>query len=194
MLKRFIYLLPLLALYGCPPPCERSSSINNGSLADSALILNPYNNDSVYKFKHSKGHVIEFQCKRETYPHDEFWGYECGKHISYEINRTQLTPNYPLPFIDIQISNPDSAFNKVNIGFGRSYFEFGQSKTLGLIAERTVKTIVIDDVEYSNVLILKDLSYNWQTNDKLADSLYYNIEKGIIKIFLTNGETFTALN
>lgn len=193
-MKKILFLILIIPiLYGCPPPCPQTSVIEVGPLSESALALCPYKNGETYKFKHSNGHIIDFTATRETIIQYNNYDYGCGPMLRFEENICALKPNYPIFDIEIRISNPDTAFNVLSIYAGNSYFMFTHSNQFGFVADTFEDSLVLDNKTFYNVQKMKNYGYGYN-EIQLADSIYYNQESGIIKIKLSNGESYTVSN
>jgi len=113
--------------------------------------------------------------------------------LRFEENICALKPNYPIFNIEIRISNHDSAFNVLSIYAGNSYFMFSHSNQFGFVADTFEDSLVLDNKTFYNVQKMKNYGYGYN-EIQLADSIYYNQESGIIKIKLSNGESYTVSN
>ncbi len=61
--KLFLLILFSVFLYGCP--VLPKTIVDNGPLPESAKLVVPYKNGENYKFKFSKGLVINFTAERK---------------------------------------------------------------------------------------------------------------------------------
>lgn len=188
-MKRWIYLIFIFLLFGCWP-CD-TVVVENGKLPDAALKYVPYIDGETYKFKHSNGLVINYKTNRETY--DERTGCsECCEYAyHFEINSTILTPDYPIFNFQFQIDNQDTSNIQCNAAIGKNGFYIPTGNELDIAYFEKVDSIKIDTVYYYQVFKLKS-NGNYYIQDSISvDSLYYNYEKGIIKIIMSNNESFT---
>ena len=107
-----------------------------------------------------------------------------------EKSETKLTPDYPIFSVLISIHNAYFPINEFIISIGRDYFKFLYSDLNGLVGQAITDSLLIDNKRYYNVFKLPNLD-DYDKSKNLVDSLYYNVEKGIIKIKLSNGESYT---
>ena len=173
--------------FACPPKCNNQLIVIS-PIPDSILNLVPYGDGQKVCLRHSEGTQIEFNCSRST--HTEFVDFErgCGNVIEFEVNCTILTPEYPLPEINITIQKIDEEYIDMNLWFagGNFNFIFYESKVDSLIE------YAIGDHNYSNVWAMKSDYYNSYLNqpELLVDSLYFNADFGILRIKMNNGEAY----
>ncbi len=189
-MKKIIFTLLLIPfLYGCPYPCDGKSE-EVGPLSAEVLTLCPYQNGDKIKLVHNNGKVIQFEVNRSL-SKDVFYGIsECGSVLNFEKCEIRLTPDYPIFNVSIDIINASRPINEFIISIGRDYFKFMYSDLNGFVDQEIIDSLLIDNNTYYNVFKLPNLN-NYGITKNLVDSLYYNVEKGIIKITLSNGESYT---
>ncbi len=190
-MKKIIFTLLLIPfLYGCPYPCDGKSE-DNGPLSEEALALCDYKNGEKYKFIHSKGQIVEYDVLR-TVSKDEFYGMsDCGSVLKFEKSDIKLSPNYPIFSISIIIHNASRPpMNEFTISIGRDYFKFLYSNLNGFVNQEITDSLLVANKMYYNIFKLPNLD-DYDKTKHLVDSIYYNVEKGIIKIKLSNGESYT---
>jgi len=178
----------ILLLNGCIP-CD-TVIIENGPLPDSALRFVPYQNGKIYKFRHSKGLVINFDTYRETREEWTHCAECCSYEYHYEVNSTRLTPNYPIFDFYFEISNRDTSYFECYTTIGKYGF-YIPTADFQLDYFEKVDSLIIDSVTYKDVFKLNSDYGSYYDKDSIyADSLYYNYEYGILKILMSNGESY----
>jgi hypothetical protein len=193
MKKRFllcILSLPLLAM-DCHRKCDKITIKENGPLSEEALLLVPYQSGEDIKFIHSEGKVINFKVSRSTTQETFICDHDCCLNVNYEDNQTKLQPDYPIFSIWLNLSNfyPDMVEFYINIGGG--YFELPPSPALAESFSGLVDSVVVRDQVYRNVLQMKSFRYtSANVGEIYVDSMYYNYEAGIIKIIMSNNESY----
>lgn len=193
MFKRITYFIFLsiivLMILGCPPRyCDPITTVHP-PIPDSILCLIPYQNKESYKLQHSAGQVIAFSCERKTEKHDLC--FDCIECLVYEEDVALLKPDYLISNVHINLrSNQENLF-QIHISFGESYFDIYLGE-FGVIPQ---DSLIIEGVLYRNVFTLSNnnlASYYGTRQQLFADSLYYNHEKGIIRITMSNDEYYQA--
>jgi len=186
-------LLLLLALVATPAcwRCDPPAVIDNGKIPDSILQLVPYQNGVTYLYRHSGGQDIRFTASRQS--HEEWLRCErcCTYEYKFEVNSTILTPDYPVFAFRIDLANPDSVFFDMSACAGYYCFSIPSNDYQLQYSERA-DSIVLNDTVYRNVFKLKSYYGSYYDRDILfADSMYYSYADGIIRLIMSNGETFT---
>ena len=190
--KQFFVLFLIPFLYGCPVCNKPTKIVDIGPIPDSLYKLVPYQDSSVYKFVHSNGYIVSFQTSRKTEMESTFDECGCSELLKYYRNTTTMISDYPAISIQLDIIHSDSISSSIGIRIQNNYFENGN------FIQKVFSTIKIDSTlvngkYFKNIFVFKNYdSYNNQT--LFADSLYYNTDKGIIKIFMTNGESYSIYN
>lgn len=185
---RIIVLSALSFLFfACPPKCNNQLIVIS-PIPDSILNLVPYVDGQKVCLRHSEGAQIVFNCSRRTHTEFDGFDYGCGNSIEFEVDRTILTPEYPLPDISLSITKIDEEYIDMNLWFAGGNFNF-------IFYESKVDTLieyVIGDKIFKNVWALKSDHYNSYLNqpELLVDSLYYNADFGVLRIKMNNGETY----
>ena len=188
--EKVIYLFFSFLLYGCWP-CN-TIMIENGALPDSALKYVPYVNGETYKFKHSNGLEINYKTTRET--HEEWTGCAecCEYEYHYEVNSTILIPDYPIFNFQFQIDNQDTLNYHCYASVGKYGFHIPTNNEFDIDYYEKVDSVKINSVYYYQVFKIKSHYENYYSQDSIyVDSLYYNYLNGIIKIVMSNEESFT---
>lgn len=189
-MKKIVLIILLIPfLYGCPYPCNGTQE-DLGPLSDAALGLCPYQHEGKYKFVHNNGQVIEYNTSR-IISKDEFYGFsDCGSSLKFEKCEVKLSPDYPIFKIDIVTHNIEPQMYEFIISIGFDYFKFLYSDLNGFLENNISDSLIINAKTYYNVLKLANLD-EFSSRNQLCDSVFYNVEKGILRIKLKNGENYT---
>lgn len=193
MKKQFFILFLIPFLYGCPVCNKPTKIVEVGPIPDSLYKLVPYQDSVVYKLVHSNGYVVSFQTIRKTNQESPFFD-ECGcsEVRKFYSNTTILFSDYPAMTIRLNIAHFDSISSGFEISVQNNYFE-NTNFIQKAFKESKPDSVLVNDKYYKNVFVFKNYDiYNNHT--QFADSLYYNADKGIIKIFMTNGESYSIYN
>ena len=192
MKKQFFILFLIPFLYGCPVCNKPARIVDVGPIPDSLYKLVPYQDSVVYKFVHSNGYVVSFQTSRKTKVESTFDECGCSVVREYYSNTTTMVSDYPAIRIQLSIVHYDSIFSDLNILLQNNYFQNGNFIQKAYSTSKS-DSLLVNNKYYKNVFVFKkqDL-YNNQI--MFADSLYYNQNNGIIKIFMTNGESYSIYN
>jgi hypothetical protein len=191
MKLRYLLLLPLyLALTGCPR-CPEAIELNHGPLPDEALQYIPYRTGEIYRFKHSRDRVVEFFVRRGTYSQTTSCSECCDYVITYEVNATELTPDYPLFSIRLEISNIDTSFFWCTAQVGGCGFTIPTNGPETGPVEK-FDSVMVDSVWYHDVY---KIGYSWgcYPGEEVvhADTILYNYTDGILKIIMSNAEYYS---
>lgn len=186
-IKELVLLVGIIPiLCGCPI-CKPTEVIDIGPIPDSLYTLVPYQNDSAYQFIHSNGYVVDFLAKR--YTEDSFTWNECGCSPNYKQyrNTTNLVSTYPSINIQLNIEKYDSIHSFFTIVAQNSSFGYLPVDTFFTASNRD--SILINNTYYKDVFVLQnDDTYN--ASIIFADSIYYNKQNGLLKLFMHNGENY----
>jgi hypothetical protein len=183
-MKKWVLLALVIALAGC---CD-TIVINNGPLPETALLLVPYQAGETYRFKHSNGLVINFETSRET--RDE-WDFErpCTE-VRYQLNSTRLTPDYPIFNLSFSISNSNAPHIDCYASFGNSWFYIPSDEPQTGVFEM-VDSLIISNTTFYNVFMLANYNTPYFGNQGIySDTLFYNYDFGILKIVMSNNESY----
>lgn len=186
MKKLLLFLVPsLFLLWGCPP-CDRET-IDKGKLSEYALLYVPYTNGDTLTLQHSGGKLIRYAIRRETQQVTNTCA-ECCDEIISEENLTTITPDYPIFSISVSITEYDSNYVNCTVSIGKNAFYISSDSSISKPKEK----LVVNEKTYRQVYQLKSYSNSYYSNDSIyADSMYYNCEKGIIQIIMSNNEKYT---
>ena len=180
-----------------------------GKIPEQYLATVPYQNGDVFRLQHESDRVIiDFTVSRhrqkETgydYIYLEKYKPAPNFYYDYEVDITKCTPNYPLFEMEINFSNtymlyeeegmPSEAGKQANLyAVGAARFPF--------IGEDHSNYNVVDSLEinghyYRDVFKLKaEESYynNAEEGAIHAETYYYNYEKGLLGVIMSNGEKY----
>ncbi|MEA3451372.1 MAG: hypothetical protein U9Q83_05655 [Bacteroidota bacterium] len=190
-MKKQLYIFFIVLISGCSQ-CNLTNQIiiENGKLPDSALLYIPYQDGEIYKFKHSNGLVVNFSTYRKTT--DEITG--CVEYCKYEThyqkNSTNLYPDYPIFDINLEINNLDTNYIFCSAFIAKSSFIIPTGNN-NFENVKKMDSVLIDTVYYKDVFKIKANYYSYIDESISVDSMYYNYEFGILKIIITNDETYT---
>jgi len=190
-MKKILFLAIMPFITACFP-CH-TTLIDNGKLSDSALKLVPYQNEQIYSLQHSAGQVIHFKTQRTTTKGESRCTECCKNAYQYEVNICLLTPDYPIFSITFNIANYDSTYIDCGIDIGSSNFTIPTNKYQTENTE-IIDSMIIDSFQYFNVYKLKANQYDIpEENSIFPDSLYYNLEFGILKIIMNDNESYKII-
>jgi len=186
MKKILLLLVPsLFLLWGCPP-CQRET-IDKGKLTEYALSYVPYANGDTLTLQHTGGKLIQFAINRETQQVSNTCE-ECCDEIISEENLTTFTPDYPIFSMSVSLTEYDSNYVSCAVSIGKYSFYISSDTSISNPNEK----LVVKEKTYRQVYQLKsDYGTYYDTDSIYADSLYYNLEKGIIQIIMSNNEKYT---
>lgn len=192
-MKKLTILLTLAVVINACWPCKTDPIIiDNGPIPMQKLAFIPYQNDSTYQLRHSKGQLITFQTERGSYDEWTQCDHCCDYEYHYQINSCILSTEYPLFDIEFHIDNQDSIYLNGSLHFANSSFNLPLNKE-----EQTNKadSIINNGHVYYEVYKIKsyDYSYYHKRDSIYADSLYYNKTVGIIKVLMSNGESYESI-
>jgi len=191
-LYKLIFLVVLgTVLTGCPPPCDYML-IDYGALSLEAIACSPYQDGQSYSFLHSGGQKISFLANRTREIRTEYYD-ECTE-LRAESDLSVLSPDYPIFSCNVGISKTDSTRYHCLIWVGESSF------WLPFTIEIDIGHIYFDSLQIGQSWYREvyKIGNNWREElpeqQILADSIYYNTSKGILKILMSNGEFYEIHN
>lgn len=192
-MKKHFYILFLIPfLYGCPVCNKPIKTVDIGPIPDSLYKLVPYKDSTVNKFIHSNGYIISFQTSRKTEVESSFDECGCSEIRRYYRNSTIMISDYPAITIHLDIVHFDSIFSSFGISIRNNYFENGNF-IQKVFSKTKPDSTLVNGKYFKDIFVFKN-SDNFNNQTLFADSLYYNTDKGIIKIFMTNGESYSIYN
>jgi hypothetical protein len=190
MTNRFLLfsLLLILAASGCDR-CRNPELIDTGDLTPEKLALVPYADGEVVRLKHSAGQVIDYTVSRSTTVETREYSSYC-EVLKFRLNTTRLVPVYPVFPITFYIANTDVNYTAFESVVGKYFYYLPKSKDEAL-TYGTMSDIYINDSLYRDVFMMKTPSYSILPNEIIyVDSLWYNYSSGIIKILMSNKESY----
>jgi len=192
MNHKFLITIAILSLLNsCRPPCN-PIPVENGPIPDKALACVPYKDGETYKLIHTEGLVIEFASTRKT---TQQWSEctECCKYeYHYETNHTLLIPDYPIFNIEFYISNMDTSYIQCYGTAGKYGFGIPTQPEQQYPYYKQIDSMFINSEYYYDIFGFKtDNGYSYQDSIRV-DSIFYNYEFGIVKILMSNGETYSV--
>lgn len=190
--KFILILLFVLVLAGGCDRCRNPKIIDTGELSPEILALVPYTDGQVVRLKHSGGHVIDYHVTRNTTTEVREYSSYC-ETLKFRVNTTRLIPDYPAFPIAIYIANIDENYIAFEAMVGRYYFYL--PKTVDEALKPGAGTIVADmyvnDSLYRDVIMMKTPKESIHPGEMIyVDSLWYNYSSGILKVLMSNKESF----
>jgi len=192
-MKRLLFIIPLIMLLSACF-CDDPQHVYLPPIPDSILNLIPYAQNQTIALQHNGGLEVNYQINRYTEVQESMCEFCCDYVYHYQVNSTQLVPDYSLPSLSFQLYSPDSIYYSFSLFTGNSSFDIPVS----IIPENSyhqfslLDTFSINGIDYFNVLALKGASYQFNDDQIYFDSLYYNYSHGILKL-KTNYEEFYTL-
>lgn len=209
-MKRFLFLLTafvaVIGFTGCPN--KEPEYIDLGTIPEQYLATVPYEDGQTFYLQHESDRVvIPFKVMRYRVKSqgNNAWGFdehlEKSKpsptvYFDYEIDITTCKPDYPLFDIDIRFSNAymaDSMYYHQPIQQKTAQLNCHNLYTLfPLIGEPTGQVTMLDSIEVNGHTYFDVFEFVEEGSSKDIDikSFYYNYEKGVIAIFMSNGEKY----
>lgn len=212
-MKRILFLLTafvaVIGFTGCPG--HEPEYIDLGTIPEKYLPTVPYQDGEVFYLQHESDRmVIPFKVTRyrvksqgnNAYGFDD---YLIGSKMSpapsvyfdYEIDITTCKPDYPLFDIDIRFSNgymADSVYYNQPIRYKYAQLNCHDLyASFPFIGEPTEMFKVIDTIEVNSQVYNNVFEFNNQGQDLqgiYVKTVYYNYEKGVIAIYMSNGEKY----
>lgn len=188
-MKLGLVILILFVLQACPiVPCN-SETIILDPIPDSVLNMIVYKAEGHYALVHSEGTVINFSCTRTL--KKELDCFECGRCsdcVEYEKLNIELNPDYPISDIQIWTYAHEMGVSDIGFSFSGSNFNFSIMDTL--YAKPSMLYFNNDSFLVYKLGRAGRYSYNIE-NSLYADSLFFSKEIGIVKIVMSNGESFS---
>ena len=192
-MNKYVFILLLLITATACCPYDPPVLIDYGKIPDSILVMVPYQNGQIYKFRHSGGLAIEFTAMRQS--NEKWQGCEnewcCQIKYKYEENTTTLIPDYPVFSFGLDLENmhPEAFGFIVRVG----YYWF-QVPTNGYQSNNCgfADSLLIGDKFYYDVFKIKSIYGTAYDRDTIfADSMYYSYKKGILQVKMSNGEKYS---
>ena len=199
----------VILLTGCPS--KEPEYIDLGTIPEKYLATVPYEDGQTFYLQHESDrvvipfHVSRHRSKIQANNASGFDDYEAkfkpspSVYFDYEVDVTTCKPDYPIFDIDIRFSNAyvaDSVYYQNYDPLSPKHAKFttlNLFSTFPFIGEPTDQFTVFDSLEvnghtYYNVF---ELVNEYQDQEEIhAKAAYYNYEKGVIAIYLSNGENY----
>ena len=203
-----VALVTVIFFTSCPGTKE-PEYIDLGTIPENYLATVPYEDGQSFYLQHESDRVIiPFHVTRQRVKSqgDNVYGciYYSGKYepapsvyFNYELDVTICTPDYPLFDIDIRFSNAymaDSVYyhqsprpKYAQLGFHHFY------ASIPFIGEPTDQFTVLDSLEINGHTYYDVFQFDNEGQDMkgiYVKVAYYNYEKGLIAIYMSNGEKY----
>jgi len=193
MQKAAYLLVFLIFMLGCRP-CE-VTTIELANIPDTILAKVPYKNGESIIMEHSQGKNIEFIVNRKNTKQQTYCEHCCKYNYIYEIDETNLTPNYPIFSISFSISGLDTVNYNISSYLGNSSVNIPAyyNKTNNYYNTKLEDSILIKDKKYYQIFKIKSSVNDFYKDLLFVDSIYYNHKFGLLKIIMSNEETYTLL-
>ena len=195
-----------LLLTACPG--KEVQYVDLGKIPEQYLATVPYRNGDVFRMQHESDRVvIDFTVSRHRQKgSSEGYGPVPMRfqpapdwYYDYEADITKCNPNYPIFDISIEFSN-QYMVDEGEEGYDAypktaQIFGVGNAR-IPLFGEDCSDYDVVDSLEinnryYHDVFKLKtDASYYESIDLIHADTYYYNYEKGLLGVVMSNGEKY----
>ena len=217
-MKRILFLMmafvAVIGFTGCPNP--EAETIDLGTIPEQYLATVPYQDGEVFYLQHESDRVvIPFKVMRyrtkaqsdNTYNFDNYYNFYVTSektkpapsvYFNYEIDVTTCKPDYPLFDIEIRFSNgymADSVYYQEYHGFHK-YAQLNCHRlyaSIPFIGESTEQFKVLDSLEVNGHVyhdVFEFPNENMDLEGIYLQTLYYNYEKGVIAIMMSNGEKY----
>ena len=211
-MKRILLLLTafvaVVGFTGCPG--KEPEYVDLGNIPEQYLATVPYEDGQTFYLQHESDRVvIPFKVMRyrtKTQSDDTYdLNYYGSKmqpapsvYFNYEIDITTCKPDYPLFDIDIRFSNgymADSVYYQDYHGFHK-YAQLSchhMYASIPFIGEPTGQFKVLDSLEVNGRVyhdVFEFPNGNMDLSGLYVQTLYYNYEKGVIAIMMSNGEKY----
>ena len=208
MMRKAIIPLAFLVMTVFFTACPRKEPVyvDLGRIPEQYLATVPYRNGDVFRMQHESDRVvIDFTVSRHRQEEIGFdYLYEKYKPApnyvyDYESDITKCTPNYPIFEVEINFSNRYMAYEEEGMqswAKSATLFAVGTAR-IPFFGEDCSGYEVLDSLKvcnryYYDVFKLKsDLVSYYEEGDAVhADTYYYNYEKGLLGIIMSNGEKY----
>lgn len=178
-----------------------------GKIPERYLATVPYQNGDMFRLQHESDRlIIDFSVSRhrqkesgDNYIYLEKYKPAPNFYYDYEVDITKCTPNYPLFEVEINFSNFYMMFEEEGWESERqaNLYAVGAAR-FPFIGEDHSNYNVVDSLEinghyYHDVFKLKaeECYYNNVEEGSIyAETYYYNYEKGLLGVIMSNGEKY----
>ena len=196
----------MLLLFTACPHSSKSTYVDLGRIPAQYLATVPYQNGDVFRMQHESDRlIIDFTVSRHRQKETEYdYLYEKFKPApnyiyEYESDITKCKPNYPIFDVEISFSNQYMAYEEEGMpswAKSANLFAVGSAR-IPLFGEDCSGYEVLDSLEVNNhyyydVFKLKANLFGYYEEEDVirADTYYYNYEKGLIGIVMSNNEKY----
>lgn len=188
-------------------PRSKPTYIDLGRIPEQYLATVPYRNGDVFRMQHESDRVvIDFTVSRQRQK-DRSEGYgpvpvrfQPGPnyYYDYEVDITKCTPNYPIFNVEINFSNQYMVYEDEEMPSwekSANLFAVGTAR-IPFFSEDHSDYEIVDSLEinsnyYYDVFKLKAEEVNYEGEGSIrADTYYYNYEKGLLGVVMSNGEKY----
>ena len=180
-----------------------------GKIPEQYLATVPYQDGDVFRMQHESDRVIiDFTVSRHR---QKETGYDYiflekykpapNYYYDYEVDNTKCTPNYPIFDVEINFSNIYMLYEEEGMAYEvekqANLFAVG-SAWIPFFGEDHSNYDVADSLEingryYHDVFKLTaENSYYYEEDENAiyAETYYYNYEKGLLGVIMSNGEKY----
>ena len=195
----------MVLLTACPQHKEPMYK-DLGKIPAQYLATVPYKDGDVFRMQHESDRVvIDFTVSRhrqkETgydYIYLEKYKPAPNYYYDYEVDITKCTPNYPIFDVELSFSNLYMLYEEEGMASEAekqaNLFAVGSAR-IPFIGEDHSNYNVVDSLEingryYHDVFKLKADYYNVEEGSIYAETYYYNYEKGLLGVIMSNGEKY----
>ena len=198
----------LVLLTACPQHKEPIYK-DLGKIPEQYLATVPYQDGDVFRMQHESDRVIiDFTVSRHR---QKETGYDYiflekykpapNYYYDYEVDNTKCTPNYPIFDVEINFSNIYMLYEEEGMAYEvekqANLFAVG-SAWIPFFGEDHSNYDVADSLEingryYHDVFKLTaENSYYYEEDENAiyAETYYYNYEKGLLGVIMSNGEKY----
>ena len=195
----------MLLLFTACPHSSKSTYVDLGRIPAQYLATVPYQNGDVFRMQHeSDRFIIDFTVSRHRQKETGYdYLYEKYKPApnyiyEYESDITKCKPNYPVFDVEISFTNQYMAYEEDGMqswAKSANLFAVGSAR-IPFFGEDCSSFEVLDSLEINNhyyydVFKLKsDLVGYYEEGAIHADTYYYNYEKGLIGVVMSNNEKY----
>ena len=200
-----VAMAAMMVLLTACPHSSKTTYKDLGKIPEQYLATVPYQDGDVFRLQHESDRVIiDFTVSRHRQKETGFdWFDEKYKPApnyiyEYETDITKCTPNYSIFNVEINFSNQYLAFEEEGLNYAKSatLFAVGSAR-IPFIGEDLSNYEILDSLKvnghyYHNVFKLKSelIDYYEEEGAIYAETYYYNYEKGLLGIIMSNGEKY----
>ena len=200
-----VAMAAMMVLLTACPHSSKTTYKDLGKIPEQYLATVPYQDGDVFRLQHESDRVIiDFTVSRHRQKETGFdWFDEKYKPApnyiyEYETDITKCTPNYSIFNVEINFSNQYLAFEEEGLNYTKSatLLAVGSAR-IPFIGEDHSNYEILDSLKvnghyYHNVFKLKSelIDYYEEEGAIYAETYYYNYEKGLLGIIMSNGEKY----